>query len=93
LKYRSDLVILLDILNAIDEEGSLISHIASYANMPHPRVKEKLRAMIENGLIVEEKDEEGRKIYKITQKGIEVRRRIKETVYMLRELGLLTSER
>ena len=93
MKYRSDLVILLDILNAIDEEGSLISHIASYANMPHPRVKEKLKTMIENGLIIEEEDEEGRRIYKITQKGIEVRRRIRETVYMLRELGLLTSER
>lgn len=92
MKYRSDLVILLDILEAIDEDGSLISHIASHANMPHPRVKEKLDIMVKNGLITEEIDDEGKRIYKITRKGIEVRRRIKEIVYMLKELGLLKRE-
>ena len=89
MKYRSDLVILLDILDAIGDDGSLISHIASYANMPHPRVKERLDVMIKNGLIKEEMDDEGRRIYVLTNKGRVVRDRIREIVYMLREIGLL----
>ena len=89
MKYRSDLVILLDILEAIGEDGSIISHIASYANMPHPRVKERLDVMMRNGLIKEEIDDEGRRIYILTNKGRVVRDRIKEIVYMLREIGLL----
>lgn len=89
MKYRSDLVILLDILEAINDDGSLISHIATYANMPHPRVKEKLDVMIKNGLIYEEVDDEGRRVYRLTQKGRLLRERIKEIVIMLSEIGLL----
>ncbi len=89
MKYRSDIVIILDILDAIGEEGALISHIATYANMPNPRVKEKLDVMIENGLVTEEIDKSGRRIYRLTDKGLETREKLRETVYMLKQLGLI----
>ena len=89
MKYRSDIVIILDILDAIGEDGALISHIATYANMPNPRVKERLDVMIENGLVEEEIDKNGRKIYKLTKKGLETREKLRETVYMLKQLGLI----
>ncbi len=89
MKYRPDIVIILDILDAIGEEGALISHIATYANMPNPRVKERLDIMKENGLVIEELDKNGRRIYKLTEKGLETREKLRETVYMLRQLGLI----
>lgn len=90
MKYRPDVVIILDILEAIGEDGAIISRIASYANMPIPRLREKLEIMIENGLIVEEVDEkQGRKLYKLTEKGVETREKLRETVFMLRQLGLI----
>jgi len=88
VKYRPDIVIILDILEAIGEEGSIISRIASYANMPIPRLREKLDIMIENGLIYEE-DDNGRKVYRLTEKGIETMEKLRETVFMLRQLGLI----
>ena len=92
MKYRPDIVIILDILDAIGEEGALISHIATYANMPNPRVKERLDIMKENGLVVEELDRNGRRIYKLTEKGLETREKLRETVYMLRQLGLIPKD-
>ena len=89
MKYRPDVVIILDILDAIGEDGALISHIATYANMPNPRVKERLDVMIENGLVEEEVDKNGRRIYKLTKKGLETREKLRETVYMLKQLGLI----
>ncbi len=91
MKYRPDVVIILDILEAIGEEGAIISRIASYANMPIPRLREKLDIMIENGLITEE-EENGRRIYRLTDKGIETMEKLRETVYMLRQLGLIPKD-
>jgi len=93
VKYRPDLVILLDILKSLDKEGVTISHICTYSNMPNPRVKEKLNQMIEGGLIEEVYTEDGKRLYRITDKGIKTRNKIRELVILLSELGLINVDR
>jgi predicted transcriptional regulator len=70
-------------------DGVTISHIATYANMPNPRIKTRLEQMIKAGLVEEILDRNGRKIYKLTPKGIITRNRIREMVIFLKELGLI----
>ncbi len=93
MKYRPDLVILLDILESLNKEGVTISHICTYSNMPNPRVKEKLSQMIEGGLIEEIRREDGKRLYRITDKGIKTRNKIREIVILLNELGLINVNR
>ena len=88
MKYRPDIIIIRDILNAIDESGAYISTIVSKANIPHDRLKVKLRRMIEAGLIYEVNEGDRRK-YCLTRKGLEAKIRINEIVLFLQELGLI----
>lgn len=88
LKYRPDILIIRDILNAIGEEGITISALVSRARVPHDRLKPKINQMIESGLIYEDTDNDKR-IYKLTRKGWEARIRINEMVIFLKELGLI----
>jgi len=88
LKYRPDILIIRDILNAIDEEGVTISSIVTKARIPHDRLKAKLDQMIESGLVSEFNDGERRK-YRLTKKGLEARIKINEMVLFLKELGLI----
>ena len=90
MRYRSDLLIILDILNSIDYDGVTISHISTYANMPNPRVRNKLDQMIKAGLVEEFRDKDGKRLYKLTPKGLKTRNRIRETVLFLKELGLIS---
>ena len=89
MKYRPDLLILLDILNSIDTNGVTISYISTYSNMPNPRVKNKLNQMIKSGLVEEFIDRNGKRLYRLTPKGVKTRNRIREMVLFLGELGLL----
>ena len=89
MKYRPDLLILLDILNSIDTSGVTISYISTYSNMPNPRVKNKLNQMIKSGLVEEFIDKNGKRLYGLTPKGVKTRNRIREMVLFLGELGLL----
>ena len=89
MKYRPDLLILLDILNSIDTSGVTISYISTYSNMPNPRVKNKLNQMIKSGLVEEFIDKNGKRLYRLTPKGVKTRNRIREMVLFLGELGLL----
>ncbi len=89
MKYRPDLLILLDILNSIDTQGVTISYISTYSNMPNPRVKNKLSQMIKSGLVEEFIDKNGKRLYRLTPKGVRTRNRIREMVLFLGELGLL----
>ncbi len=61
--------------------------------MPNPRVKEKLNQMIEGGLIEEIRTEDGKRLYRITDKGIKTRNKIREIVILLNELGLINVNR
>ena len=90
VKYRPDLLILLDILEAIDREGVTISYIVTYSNMPNPRVKNRLNQMIKSELIEEFKDKNGRRLYRLTPKGIKTREKIREMAIFLSELGLIS---
>lgn len=90
MKYRPDLLIILDILEAVNEEGVTISYISTYSNMPNPRVRERLTKMISSGLIEEFQDKNGKRFYRLTSKGIKTRNRIREMVVFLRELGLIS---
>ncbi|MHA1617405.1 MAG: winged helix-turn-helix domain-containing protein [Candidatus Njordarchaeales archaeon] len=72
-KYRSHVGVLLDILRAIDEEGGAnISRIMLKANLPYDRLKFYLEKLVKEGYIVTEQDDEGRIIYKLTEKGVKV---------------------
>ncbi len=93
MKYRPDLLILLDILEAIDKEGVTISYIVTYSNMPNPRVKNRLNQMIKSGLIEEFKDKNGKRLYRLTSKGIKTREKIREMAIFLSELGLIPSDK
>ena len=89
MKYRPDLVIILDILEALNEDGVPISHICTYSNMPNPRVRRRLDQMIKNGLVEEIYDKDGKRLYKITEKGIKTRSKIREMIIFLNQLGLI----
>lgn len=93
MKYRPDLLILLDILEAVDQDGVTISYIVTYSNMPNPRVRSRLMQMIKSGLVEETIDRGGKKLYRITSKGIKTRNRIREMVMFLGELGLIPSSK
>lgn len=92
MKYRPDILILLDILNSIDMDGVTISHISTYSNMPNPRVRNRLEQMIKVGLIEEFRDRNGKRLYRLTPKGVKTRNRIREMVIFLRELGLIPKD-
>ena len=88
MKYRPDILIIRDILNAIDEDGTMISTIVYRANIPHDRLKNRLKQMIDSGLVYEV-NEGDRKKYYLTKKGWEARIKINEMVVFLQELGLI----
>lgn len=88
MKYRPDILILRDILNSIDEEGTSISRIVNRAKIPHDRLKGKISNMVESGLILE-LNKGGRKKYFLTEKGRHARIRINEMIIFLKELGFI----
>ena len=72
-KYRSHVGVVLDILRAIDEEGGAnISRIMLKANIPYDRLRFYLEKLVKEGYIAVEQDDEGRIIYKLTEKGVKV---------------------
>jgi DNA-binding PadR family transcriptional regulator len=61
--------------------------------MPNPRIKNRLKQMIKSGLVEEFKDKKGKRLYRLTPKGVKTRNRIREMALFLKELGLIPSDR
>jgi len=54
--YRSRLKIILDILEAIHEQGGKVSAILTYANLSYDRLMKYLEELRERGLVVRSTD-------------------------------------
>lgn len=68
-KYRSNLSIIVDILNAIKEEGRIgKSRIMQKANLSYDRLEPRIRELLRRGLI-EEVVDENKILYQLTEKG------------------------
>lgn len=69
---RSRLEIVYDLLNSIREKGGTIkpTHLLYKSNLSHKKMMEYTSELIEKGLM-EEKAREGKKIYSLTDKGLE----------------------
>lgn len=72
-QYRTELVIISDLLHATMDsgsEGAIISSIARRANFSHDSAVVKCQKLIDGGLI-ETKNEKKKRFFVITEKGIE----------------------
>jgi len=69
---RSRLEIVYDLLNSIREKGGTIkpTHLLYKSNLSHKKMIEYTSELMEKGLM-EEKEKEGKKIYALTDKGLE----------------------
>jgi predicted transcriptional regulator len=63
--------IMLDILNAVREEGNAKpTHILYRANLSHDRLTKYLDELVAKGLIEVRQQDEGNRYYSITPKGV-----------------------
>jgi len=69
---RSRLEIIYDLLNSIREKGGAIkpTHLLYKSNLSHKKMMEYTAELMEKGFM-EEKEKEGKKIYALTDKGLE----------------------
>jgi predicted transcriptional regulator len=69
---RSRLEIVYDLLNSIREKGGTIkpTHLLYKSNLSHKKMIEYTSELMGKGLM-EEKEHEGKKIYALTDKGLE----------------------
>jgi predicted transcriptional regulator len=69
---RSRLEIVYDLLNSIREKGGSIkpTHLLYKSNLSHKKMMEYTSELMEKGFM-EEKEKEGKKIYALTDKGLE----------------------
>ena len=69
---RSRLEIVYDLLNSIREKGGAIkpTHLLYKSNLSHKKMMEYTAELMEKGFM-EEKEKEGKKIYALTDKGLE----------------------
>jgi|Deesub1362B_J571_1020462.scaffolds.fasta_scaffold00004_391 predicted transcriptional regulator len=88
MKYRPDILIIRDILNSIDEDGTTISLIVNRAKIPHDRLKNKISQMMKSGLVIELNDG-GKRKYFLTDRGKHAKIRINEMIIFLKELGFI----
>ncbi|HDD42968.1 MAG: hypothetical protein DRN61_00415 [Thaumarchaeota archaeon] len=80
--YRSRLKIILDILEAIHEQGEKVSAILTYANLPYDRCMRYLEELLEKGLI--ERAAEG---YRITERGYRFFEELKRAERLAKAFG------
>jgi predicted transcriptional regulator len=69
---RSRLEIIYDLLNSIREKGGAIkpTHLLYKSNLSHKKMTEYTSELMEKGFM-EEREKEGKKIYALTDKGLE----------------------
>jgi predicted transcriptional regulator len=69
---RSRLEIIYDLLNSIREKGGAIkpTHLLYKSNLSHKKMMEYTAELMEKGFM-EEREKEGKKIYALTDKGLE----------------------
>jgi predicted transcriptional regulator len=69
---RSRLEIVYDLLNSIREKGGTIkpTHLLYKSNLSHKKMMEYTAELMDKGLM-EETEKEGKKIYSLTDKGLE----------------------
>ncbi|MGQ0794849.1 MAG: winged helix-turn-helix domain-containing protein [Nitrosopumilaceae archaeon] len=88
-QYRTELLIISDILNATMDygsEGTIISSIARRANLSHDSAVAKCQKLIQSGLI-ETKNEKKKRIFIITEKGIEFFHQIQKFIEIALEIN------
>ena len=87
-RYRSQAGILHDVLEVLLREGPLnATRIAQLANLPYDRLRALLEKLVEKGLVEVLEDEEGRRVYRVTQKGLEAYHRLHAAKEILEKLG------
>jgi len=87
-KYRSSILIVVDILNSIREEERIgKTRLMQKANLPTDRMQGKLDELISLGLVIEE-SEEDRKFYKLTEKAYDFLREYERTTQFLSAFGI-----
>ena len=83
-KYRSQAGIVLDILEALEAEGPMpATRLTYYANIPYDRLRIILEGLVTEGLV--ERDDD--RYYRITGKGVEALRVLRETRRLLESMG------
>ncbi len=88
-KYRSNVSIIADILEAVKEEERLgKTRIMQKANLPTDRLEARLAELLEQGLIKEE-TEEDRKYYRLTEKGYDFLEEYDRTRSFLKAFGIV----
>jgi predicted transcriptional regulator len=87
-QYRTELLIISDILFATMDsgsEGTIISSIARRANLSHDSAVAKCQKLIDGGLI-ETKNEKKKRFFVVTEKGIEFFHQIQKFIEIALEI-------
>jgi len=89
-RHRTSLDILRDVLEVIDKNGeATITRIASEANVPHSRLKGLMNRLVNAGVVEEVMNDDGRRLYSLTEKGIRVLTTLRDLRSFLSALGLI----
>jgi predicted transcriptional regulator len=86
--YRSELVIISDILHVTMDcgtSGAIISSIARRTNLSHNSAVEKCQKLINSGLI-ETKNEKKKRFFVVTERGIEFFHQIQKFIEIALEI-------
>ncbi len=79
-RYRTRMRICRDILDVVRSEGGAAgpTRILYGANLSHERMTRYLADLMERGLLEEEVGEDGRTLYRITERGLEFLREFRK---------------
>ena len=92
LKYRSNIAIILAILEFIDSKGMAnMTQISTYANVSYTACKSKIEQLIETEMIQENRKKESVR-YSLTEKGFDSLRKLRELTSFLTSFGLIDEE-
>ncbi|MFQ6137296.1 MAG: archaellum operon transcriptional activator EarA family protein [Candidatus Hydrothermarchaeales archaeon] len=88
-KYRSNILITMAILETIDDNGLVnVRRLMMHANVPHPRLKSKMDELLSLGLVTQSIENEGCKLYTLTDKGRRILLKMREFFSFLTYMGL-----
>jgi len=88
-QYRTELVIISDILHATMDcgtSGTIISSIARRTNLSHNSAVEKCQKLIDSGLI-ETKSEKKKRFFVVTERGIEFFHQLQKFIEIVLEIN------
>ncbi|MBI5146451.1 MAG: transcriptional regulator [Thaumarchaeota archaeon] len=89
-KYRSEIGIILDILNLLESSGQngvIVSAISRTANVSNNSVNQRCQKLVKGGFITHERNSKNCK-YTITEKGIEFAVILRQFAYTARLLDI-----